>query len=124
MEDFDIKVAALLKHFDLELTEENAETVSECGYGNETFEIESEPGEYRILTASEREDAVDEALENYIDECIMPECPEPVRSYFDRDAWKRDALISDGYGHTLSGYDGEEHEYQIDGGWLYIYRVN
>ena len=85
--------------------------------------------EYRVLTESERETAADESLESYIDECLLAELPKgslgnTLRQYFDRAAWKRDALLSDGYGHTLNGYDGSEEEQKIDGVWFYIYRVN
>lgn len=86
--------------------------------------VESEPGEYRVLTETERETAVDEALESYIDECLIPRVKGPLAQYFDRAAWKRDALMSDGYGQTLSPYDGNEHEERIDGDWYFIYRVN
>ena len=34
-------------------------------------------------------------------------------------------VVDDGYrGENLAGYDGEEHEIQIDGTWYYIYRTN
>jgi len=85
------------------------------------FEYGSE--EYMVLTDSEADDAWNESLDNYIDECILPEIPETYRNYFDSDAWKRDAKY-DGRGHTLSSYDGEEHEENIAGEWFYIYRVN
>ncbi len=78
--------------------------------------------EYRVLTESERETAASEALDSYIDDCL--EIPPAIEPYFDRGKWKRDALLSDGYGHTLSSYDGEENEEQIDGVWFYIYRTN
>jgi hypothetical protein len=80
--------------------------------------------EYRVLTESEREKAADESLESYIDDCLLEGVDGPLAQYFDRSAWKRDALLSDGYGHTLSSYDGEEQEQQIDGTWYFIYRVN
>jgi hypothetical protein len=119
MTDFSPKVRALSAHLDV-----NYDTISECKYDDNMFESTDEPGEYLVLTESEREQAADEALENYIDECILPGVPESFRNYFDREAWKRDALMSDGYGHTLAYYDGNEDECQIDGEWYYIYRVN
>lgn len=82
-----------------------------------------EPGEYLVLTDAEADEMWDEFLENYIDECILYLLPEAYRNYFDREAWKRDAQ-HDGRGHSLSGYDGNEHEEKIDGVWYYIYRTN
>ncbi len=117
LEDVDPKVAALARHLN-----ESPDSISECRYGQDTFECTGAQGEYRVLTESERETAADESLESYIDDCL--EIPEPIKPYFDRAKWKRDALLSDGYGHTLSSYDGEEHEEQIGADWLFIYRVN
>ena len=36
----------------------------------------------------------------------------------------QDAISSDGRGHFLSGYDGEENEEQVNGKTFYIYRTN
>jgi hypothetical protein len=117
LEDVDPKHAALARHLD-----ESPESVSECRYGDDMFECDGVPGEYRVLTDSERDSAARESLLSHIDDCR--EIPDAIRPYFDEDRWIRDALLSDGYGHTLSGYDGEEHEEQIDGEWYYIYRTN
>ena len=35
-----------------------------------------------------------------------------------------DAIMSDGRGHFISHYDGNEYEENIDGQWFYIYRVD
>ncbi len=42
----------------------------------------------------------------------------------DFDAFVKDAIASDGRGHFLSFYDGEENEVKVDGKYLYIYRAN
>jgi hypothetical protein len=125
----DEKKAALAAHLKV-----SADTIEECSHSDDCFECESEPGEYRVLTESEREEAAGEALESYIDECLFGQIKadfkgqesllETFERYFDRAAWKRDTLINNGYGHTLSGYDGNEREERIDGTWYYIYRVN
>lgn len=116
MTDLDPKCRALAAALKVD-----PETCEESRTGD-VYETESEPGEYRVLTESEREEAAKEALQSYIDECL--EIPAHIRPYFDEERWMRDALMSDGYGHTLSPYDGDEHEAQIDGEWFYIYRVN
>ena len=78
--------------------------------------------EYMVLTDSEADDAEDEELDNYIEECIMPELPDHLRNYFDDEAWKRDAHM-DGRGHSLATYDGCEYEETVEGTTYYIYRV-
>ncbi len=83
------------------------------GYG---FNI-SGVGQYSIdiLTNQESEDAYEEALDNYIEEVILPEIPQPYQYYFNNDKWKNDAML-DGIHHSLSGYDGggsEEGDYYI-----------
>lgn len=126
------KVAALAYHLGAD-----PGSIETCRHSDDCFECESEPGEYRVLTESEREAAADDALESYIDECIIEQAKAEARDnaalnslikvlsdHFDRASWKRDALINDGYGHTLSGYDGNEHEQKIGETWFYIYRVN
>lgn len=75
--------------------------------------------EYRILTEDERDAAYEEALEIALDDCVEGSSG----PYFDREAWKRDAR-HDGAGHYLSGYDGNEYEYEACGEYWFIYRVS
>ena len=42
----------------------------------------------------------------------------------DIDHFVKDAILSDGRGHFLSGYDGEENEIEHKKVWFYIYRTN
>lgn len=64
--------------------------------------------EYAIGTDEEAEEAWDQALDSYLDDCgVLDSIPENLRRYFDRDAWKREARY-DGRGHALAGYDGDE----------------
>lgn len=63
--------------------------------------------EYAVMTESEADSAWDESLDSYLDECVICELPEMAQTYFDREAWKRDAR-HDGRGHCLSSYDGSE----------------
>lgn len=76
-------------------------------------------GDYLVLTEDEANERWDDYLDQYLDDCILPEVPEAFRNYFDYDAWKRDARY-DGRGHCLAGYDGDEHEVRN----YYIYRTN
>ena len=82
-----------------------------------TWECGSE--EWLVLTDEEADALQDEYLESYLDDCIYPQLPELARSYFDEEAWKRDAKY-DGRGHFLASYDGEEIE-EMD---LFLYRIN
>lgn len=76
---------------------------------------------YMVLTDEEADKQWDEYLDNYIDECILPELPENFRFYFDSDSWKNDAKI-DGRG-ILSFYDGAEYDEIVNGTNYCIYRI-
>jgi len=67
----------------------------------------------------EMDEAWDEELESFIDECL--EIPEHLEYYFDREAWKSNARI-DGRAHALSRYDGSEESALINDTWYYAYR--
>lgn len=77
--------------------------------------------DYLAGTDSQMDEAWDEELENYIEECIFPELNERYQMYFDNEAWKRDAKY-DGRGHALNRYDGGEDSVQFNGEWYYSYR--
>lgn len=91
------------------------------GYNEQT--IEHDGAEYLVVTDSEADDMWEESLDNYIDECILPELPEWVQNYFDDEGWKSDAR-HDGRGNSLSSYDGFENEENFEGTTYYIYRMN
>lgn len=90
----------------------------ESNYDDSTFE--SGGTEYMILTDKEATERAEESIDQYIDECVLGEMPENLQQYFDRESFISDCISIDGRGHTLSGYDGEEHEQ----GNYYIYRTN
>jgi hypothetical protein len=98
--------------------------LSETSYSENIFERE-DGSEYMVLTDSEADEAWNESLDNYIEECVLPELPEAYRYYFDYDAYKRDAKF-DGRGDTLASYDSAEEEMKDNetGKWLFIYRMN
>ena len=82
--------------------------------------IEIDDGsEYAIGTEVEADEAWEEYLNSYLDDCIYPELPENMINYFDDEAWKRDARY-DGRGHSLSCYDGNE----LDIADLVAFRIN
>ena len=64
--------------------------------------------EYAVGTEEEADEAWDQALDSYLDDCgVLDSMPENLHPYFDREAWKRDAR-HDGRGHALASYDGDE----------------
>ena len=103
------------------LEEKDLETISETSYND--CEFETDEGDYLVYTDSEADDAEDEQLEQYIEDCVLHELPEAYRQYFDNEAFKRDCRF-DGRGHTLSSYDGNENEEMVSGTTYYIYRTN
>jgi hypothetical protein len=113
---FDNKTIALAAHLGCSLESIN------CNY-DDTYDSDDEPGEYRVLTDSEADDAFKEYQESYIDECILPECPEHIRDYFDTERFIRDVQLSDGRGPSLASYDGDENEEHVNGEWFFIYRL-
>ena len=124
---FEDSVRAMAEHLGIEGDEaleelENNEQVDGGlrGYG---VSFEHDGAEYAVLDEEDADLAWDECLEDYIDECVLSDLPEVARTYFDREAWKRDAK-HDGRGHALNSYDGGEDEYRVGGHWFFIYRTN
>ena len=103
-----------------ELLECSVDDVVE-GYGDNTFAVGSQ--EYRVLTDTEADEALDEALESILDDVILPDLDEALQCYFDRYAWKRDVQYA-GRGHYLNHCNGVEDEVQVNGEWYYLYRTN
>ena len=81
---------------------------------------ETPEGDYMVLTDLEADEAWEESIDSYIDECILPELPSRYQGYFNRTQFHFDAQ-ADGRGHSISMYDGIEHELEGD---YYAYRVN
>lgn len=122
MPSYTAQERALAAHFGL--TGALDEQIRQTPYDNDVYEVDGEDGEYRVLTSAERDEAIEQAIESYIDECILPELPEAYRNYFDSAAWKRDVLLGGEGDSMIAPYDGSAHEECIDGEWYYIIRVN
>lgn len=82
-----------------------------------------ENGDWLVCTDSEADEKWDEDLDNFIDECVLPEIPKAYRNYFDDEGFKQDCKI-DGRGHSLARYDGHEQEQEVNGTTYYLYRQN
>lgn len=77
--------------------------------------------DYLFGTDSEMDTAWDEALDNYLEECVYPELSGHLQNSFDDEAWKSDARM-DGRGHSLNHYDGGELSYNVGEVYYYAYR--
>jgi len=78
-------------------------------------------GDWLVYTDSEADDAWEESLDQYIEECVLPDLPANMRYYFDTEKWKNDARM-DGRGHSLSGHDGVERSQTVNGTEYYLYK--
>lgn len=141
----DLRILALSRHLDTEPDE-----ILEAPYGEHYFIRGSE--EYRVLTDDEADDAAREYIEEtvwafrpeflsgYVCESLAPDdirgiignrCEDAnpailalVEAGEGLDALVRAALASDGRGHFIAHYDGEEHEVQVGDMYFYVVRVN
>lgn len=77
--------------------------------------------EFTVFTDEEADAEWEQYLESYIEDCVIGEIPEQYRMWFDTEGFM-EHLKTDGRGHSLNGWDGQEHEYEIDGETYYIYK--
>ena len=92
---------------------------TEDDYAECSARIEDES--YLVLMDSEADALWEDYLEDYIDDIVLPELPEHLQTYFDRESWMDDARM-DGRGHSLSTYDGNEYSETVGKTTYYIYR--
>jgi hypothetical protein len=103
-EEVDDAVFALCQELDVEPSEIDEE--SHTCYGLTVYSVGR--AEYAVGTDEEADEAWDQALDSYLDDCgVLDALHQNLRRYFDRDAWKKDARY-DGRGHFLASYDGDE----------------
>ena len=96
---------------------------------DEIHELESDLEDSRDWSEEQKE----VVIENYLDDIrnrpvdFMREMgygDEELERFIDREQFIQ-GIVDEGYrGENLAGYDGEEHEEQVDGTWYYIYRTN
>ena len=128
--DFDLADYPTEDYTEEEIAEEKQNAIDEVkdelnsiheGHGEYTYEYCGD--EYIVATDEDADDLWEQALDDYIDECILPEIPETYQNYFDEEKWKNDARY-DGRGCVLATYDGDENEEDVNGTTYYIYRIN
>lgn len=117
-DDFDEPEKAIALALLFELSVNEIEDIS-----NERDNYWSVQGiEYLFGTDEEMDDEWDEHLDNYIDECVLPEIPKYLQFYFDEERFKDDCK-TDGRAYSLNIYDGEEEEViEFDGTKYFAYR--
>jgi hypothetical protein len=139
--DTEQRIKSLAKHLGCEVGD-----ITESTYGENSFDAEG--GEYFVLTDNEADELAEREIRESIwafnadfvashtknglsDECIeaikeiqgrLCEGASPVIEALieDMDHFISDAISSDGRGHFISRYDGEENEEGV----FYIYRTN
>ena len=91
---------------------------------------------YNIETDDYYYEYTEEAKENYVESRIQEVKDDPLNwlrdfgmeeqmdNFIDKDGFIEDVISSDGRGHTISNYDGEEGEVVYNNDYYYIYRMN
>jgi hypothetical protein len=70
------------------------------------------------------ESRMDDVRDNPMDALRDFGMEDRVADFIDEDSFIEDVISTDGRGHTLSTYDGHEHEIVFQDEWYYIYRTN
>jgi hypothetical protein len=79
---------------------------------------------WRIMSESEYQTYSDEIIDNFIDECVLPEIPDYLQSYFDTDAYIRDIDYAGDRDGLVAAYDGVVYQQKINGVWFYFWRMD
>ena len=92
-------------------------------------ELEEELEESRDWSEQQKEDSIESYLDDIRNRPVdfmreMGYGDEELERFINREDFIQ-GIVDEGYrAENLAGYDGEEHEIQIDGTWYYIYRTN
>ena len=129
LDDIDEEIGELQEHLEevesesdeeeiLGMIEELEERKEEISEDDDNFEYTEEAKENYVNSRKEETsyDPID-TIREYGMEDRMDE-------FIDRDEFIEEVINTDGRGHTISSYDGEEDEVEYDGEWYYIYRTN
>ena len=114
---------ALAAHLSITSQDEVDELV-ETGdehYGLPVFDYDGE--QFAVGTGDEANDAKREAVQEYIDECVLPEIPKQYRQYFDDSAFTNDCTNDELVG-LIGSYDGCELVQKTKCRYYYIYQLS
>lgn len=117
----ELRMKAFCEHFGCTEEEVEVDNYNGCCFNYDDCE-------YLILTDEEAEEEEKRCLENYLEECLLPELPDWCHKYFDKEEWFAD---NKGWDRPswIATYDGEEIEVSVkseEGNsiYFYIYRIN
>lgn len=82
----------------------------------------AEGSDYIVADDDDADALARESLQNYVEDCVLSEIPNQYQLYFDTERFIEDVLSQDGRGPTLSSWDGEEKEVEIEDTTYFIYR--
>ena len=94
----------------------------------ETIEVIEEDDDYYEWTQEAKNEYVDRRMGEVRDDPLNWlrdfGMEEQMENFVDREGFIEDVISSDGRGHTISNYDGEEGEVVYNNDYYYIYRMN
>ena len=94
----------------------------------ETIEVIEEDDDYYEWTQEAKNEYVDRRMGEVRDDPLNWlrdfGMEEQMENFVDREGFIEDVISSDGRGHTISNYDGEEGEVVYNNEYYYIYRMN
>jgi hypothetical protein len=127
------QVESMIERFESEMDGDNDDDLQERidemnerieELNDEITEIEEDPeGDYP-------EDKIEEAIENRVSDVryditgFMEEFGLDWEDYIDKDEFIEGIIDTDGYGHTLNGYDGNADEVKVGDNWYYVMRLD
>lgn len=100
---------------DIELSDIEEISDSEFCVDGETWRIMSEP-DYQVYS--------NELINDYIDECVLPEIPDYLQSYFDTEKFIRDIDYAGDRDGLVAIYDGAVHEAKINDEYYKLWRID
>lgn len=117
----ELRMKAFCEHFGCTEEEVEVDNYNGCCFNYNDCE-------YLILTDDEADEEEKERLDDYLENCLLPELPEWCHRYFDEEEWYKD---NKGWDRPswISSYDGEETEVSVkseegNSVYFYIYRIN
>ena len=109
------KVQALAKFLDCPPT-----IIEESSYNDNIFSAEG--SDWLVVDDDEADEMLEEDLENYVDDCILPEIDTMWHEYFNKEKWVQDTMALDERGSSLNRYDGIEHRVDFGKETYFIYQ--
>jgi hypothetical protein len=109
------RVQALAEFLDCPLS-----IITESAYGGHVFSAEG--SDWLVVDDNEADELWEEDLENYVEECILPDLNEMHRNYFDTESWIEDTKRNGDRGNSLNRYSGEEDSVEFEGITWFIYQ--